>query len=133
MSSNHVDEIEEKTIKIFLSHVKDLEQQEELVIESSDEIMMSCGFTTDKLCMNAGIVEDKPFYGIVLNEAENCQVKYDDDYNSNEHHVELLQQKEFINSMTNGGNIFNGDDIVVSYNKKFAIEENNVEFIFLND
>lgn len=32
-SSEGLDEIEERTIEIFLSHVKDLEQQEDLVIE----------------------------------------------------------------------------------------------------
>jgi len=70
-SSKGLDEIEEKTIEIYLSHVKDLEQKEELVIESSDEVRRSCGFTTDRLCMNVGIAEDKPFYGHVLNEAKN--------------------------------------------------------------
>ena len=52
---------------------------------------MSYGFTIDKLCMNAGIVEDKSFYGNLFNEAENFQVKYADDYLSNEDQVELLQ------------------------------------------
>lgn len=89
-SSEGLDEIEEKPIGIFMSHVKNLEQQEDLVIESSNEIIRSCGFTTDKLCVNAGIIEDKPFYGTALNEAEICQVKYDDDYLSNEDQVELL-------------------------------------------
>jgi len=71
-SSKGLDEIEEKTIEIFLSFVKDLKQKEELVIESSDEVRRSCGFTTDRLCMNASIAEDKPFYGNALNEDENC-------------------------------------------------------------
>ena len=91
--------------------------------------MRSCGFTIDKLCVNAGIAEDKPFYGNVLNEAENFQVKYDDDCLSNEDQVELLQQKEFINSMLNGGNIFSEDEIIMSYDKKFSIEEDNEESI----
>jgi len=42
--SEGLDEIEEKTIEIFLSHVEDLEQQKDLMIESSSEIMRSCGF-----------------------------------------------------------------------------------------
>jgi len=90
-SSEGLDEIEEKTIEIFLSHVEDLEQQQDLVIESTNEIMRSCGFTTDKLCVNAGFAEDKPFYGTILNEVEIFQVKYNDDYLSNEDQVELLQ------------------------------------------
>ena len=60
------------------------------MIESSNEIMRSCGFTTNKLCVNAGIAEDKPSYGTVLNEAEIFQVKYDDDCLSNEYQVKLL-------------------------------------------
>ena len=61
------------------------------MIESSREIMRSCGFTTEKVCMNVGIAEDKPSYGTVLSEPESCQEKYDDDCLSNEDQVELLQ------------------------------------------
>ena len=53
--SEGLDEIEEQTIEIFPSHVKELEQQEDLVIESSSEIMRSSDFKTDKLFVNAGI------------------------------------------------------------------------------
>lgn len=35
--------------------------------------------------------------------------------------------------MLNGGNIFSRDETIISYDKKFAIEENNEELIFLND
>ena len=115
-----------------MSHVKNLEQQEELVIESSNEIMRSCGFTTDKLCVNAGIAEDKPSYRTTLNEAESFQAKYDDDCLSNGDLVELLQQKEFINSLLSGGYIFSRDETVMSYDNKFSIGKNNEELIFLN-
>jgi len=37
--------------------------------------------------MNASIVEDKPFYGTVMNEVESFQAKYDDDCLSNEDQV----------------------------------------------
>jgi len=121
-SSEGLDEIEENGIEIFLSHVKDLERQEDMVIESSNEIMRSCGFTNDKLCVNESIVEDKPFYGTVLNEVESSQAKYDDDCLSNEDQVELLQQKEFINSLLSGGNIFSRDQKIMSSHNEYAIE-----------
>lgn len=94
--------------------------------------MRSCGFTTEKLCVNVGIAKDKPSYGIGLNEVEIFQAKYDDDCLSNEDQVELLQQKDFINSLLSGGHIFSRDEIVMSYDKEFTIHENNEEFIFLN-
>lgn len=91
------------------------------MVESSNEIMRSCGFTTDKVCVNAGIAEDKLVYGTVLNEAESCQAKYDDEFLSNENQVEILQHKDFINSMFSGGNIIDKDETVLTYDKKFSI------------
>ena len=35
--------------------------------------------------------------------------------------------------MLNGGNIFSIDETIVSYGRKFAIEDNNEELIFLNN
>jgi len=84
------------------------------------------------LCVNASIAEDKPSYGIVLSEAESFQPKYDDDCLSNEDQVELLQQKEFINSLVSGGNIFSRDETVMSYDKEFVIGKEKEELIFLN-
>lgn len=102
------------------------------MIESSNKIMRSCGFTTNKLCVNSGIVEEKPFYGTLLNEVESFQVRYDDDCITNEYHVELLQQKEFINSFLSGGNVFSRDETAMSYDKESAIDEDKEELIFLN-
>jgi len=89
--SEGLGEIEENTIEIFLSHVKGLEQEEDLTIELSGEIMRSCSCKTDKLCVNIGIAEDKPSYGTILSEAKSFHAKYDDDCLSNEDQVELLQ------------------------------------------
>lgn len=47
-SSGGLEEAEKRTIEDFLSHVEDLEQQEDLIIESSNDIMRSCGFKIDK-------------------------------------------------------------------------------------
>ena len=65
-----LEEAERKSIEYFLSHVEDLEQQEDLMIESSNETIMSCGSKTDKLCVIAGIAENKPSYGTILGEAK---------------------------------------------------------------
>jgi len=102
------------------------------VIESSNEIMRSHGFTNDKLWVNAGIAEDKPPYGTILNEARIFQVKYDDDCLSNEDQVELLQQKEFINSLLSEGNIFSRDETIISYDKEFVIGKDKEELAFLS-
>jgi len=71
-SHDMLEEAENNTIEDFLSPVKALEQQQDLMTESSNETIRSCCFETDKLCMIAGIVEDKPSFGIVLYETESC-------------------------------------------------------------
>ena len=74
---NHSDvilgETEKKVIEDFLNLVADLGQQEDLMIESSNKTIESCGFKTDKLNVFAGIVEDNQSYGIVLSEAESVR------------------------------------------------------------
>ena len=47
-----------KTIEDFLSHVEDLEQYEDLMIESSNEITRSCCFKTNKLYRKIRIKEN---------------------------------------------------------------------------
>lgn len=84
-----LEETEKKTIEYFLSHIEDFEQREDLMIESSNEIMRYCRFETNKLCVITGIIEDKPSFEIVLNEVASCQAKYDDDCLSNEEQYEL--------------------------------------------
>ena len=81
--------------------------------------MGSYGFTTEKLCVNVGIGEDSSY-----DEAESCQVTYDD-YLSDEDQTELLQQKEFINSLFNERDCFNGDMTVFSDGDEFFINVDN--------
>ena len=102
-SNAMLEEVEMKTIEYFLSPTEELEQKKNLMTKSSNKTIESCGFTTEKLCVNVGILEDKPSNGTVLNEAKICQAKYDDDYLSDEDQIELRQQKEFINSLFNKG------------------------------
>ena len=66
-----LEEDEKKNIEDFHSHVKDLEQQEEyLMNEPPNKTIGSCDFETDNLSVFAGIAEDNPSYGHVLSEVE---------------------------------------------------------------
>ena len=100
-------------------------QQEELMIHSSNETVGSYVFKTDKLCMNVGIDEESSYDDTVYNEAKCCQVKYDE-YLSDEEHIELLQQKEFINSLFGIRDCFNGID------DEFVINADNDKLLLLN-
>ena len=72
-------EAEKKVIEDFLSLVEDLGQQEDLMIESSNKTIESCGFKDDKLNVFAGIVEDNPSHVIVLSEAESYLVRHNEE------------------------------------------------------
>ena len=72
-------ETEKKVIEDFLSLVADLGQQEDLMIESSNNTIESCGFKAEKLNVFAGIVEKNPFYGIVLSEAKSYLVRHNEE------------------------------------------------------
>ena len=54
-SSSILEEAERKDNEYFLSHVEDLEQQEDLMTESSNETIKFCGFETNKLCVMTGV------------------------------------------------------------------------------
>lgn len=107
-----LEEAEEKTIEESLKSIEDLGQQEELMIDSSNETMGYYVFKTDKLCVNAGVDEDSSHDGTVMNEVDCCQVKYDE-YLPDEDQIGLLQQKEFIYSLFYKMDCFNEDMTVV--------------------
>lgn len=73
-----LEEVEKKTIEDFLSLVEDLGQQEDLMIESSNKTIRSCGFEADKLCVTAGVSEDNPSYATVFSGAESCLARHDE-------------------------------------------------------
>jgi len=73
-----LEEAEKKTIEDFLSLVEDLEQQEDLMTESSNKTIRSCGFEVDKLCVIAGIAEDNPSYGTILSGAKSYLASHDE-------------------------------------------------------
>ena len=99
------------------------------MIESLNETVGSYDFKIDKLCVNAGIEEDSSCDETVFSEAENFRAKYDDDYLPDEDQIELLQQKEFINSLFCERNCFNE---VVFNNDQFAINADNDKLFLLN-
>lgn len=106
--------------------MEDLEQQEDVVIKSPNGTMRSYVFTTDKLCVNAGVKEDSSHDGTVMNEVDYCQERYDE-YLSDEEQIELLQQREFINSLFYRRDCFNGAD-----EDKFVINANNDRMLLMN-
>jgi hypothetical protein len=106
-SNSMLEEAEKKGIEYFLSLVEDLEQQEDLMTKSSNKTVGSCGFKTHELCVITSFGEDKPSFGIVLDEVESCKAIYDEECLYEEDKVELLQQKNFIDSLLKEGSISN--------------------------
>ena len=83
--------------------------------------MRSYVFASDKFCMNAGIDGDSSHDGTVMNEADYFQSTYDE-YPSDEDHIVLLQQREFINSLFYKRDFFNEDKTTMSEDDKFGNE-----------
>ena len=102
-----------------------MEQQEELIIDSSNETMRSYVFKAYKLCVNAGLDEDNSCDEASLKGADYFQVKYDE-YLSDEEQIELLQQKEFIYSLFGRRDCFNGVD------DEFVINADDDRLLLLN-
>jgi len=59
--------------------------------------------------------------------------KYDEECLSEEDKIEILQQKEFINSLLNERSIFNGDETVMSCMRDPVIDKEKEELAYLND
>jgi hypothetical protein len=132
-SNSMLEEAEKKGIKYFLSLVEDLEQQEDLMTKSSNKTVGSCGFKIHELCVIRSFGEDKPSFGIILDEVESCKAIYDEECLSEEDKEELLQQKEFTNSLLNERSIFNGDETVMSCMRDPVIEKEKEELAYLNE
>jgi hypothetical protein len=126
--SNHsyfmLEEVEEKGSKNFLSHVKELEQpKKNLMIGPSNETIGSCSFEIDNLSVFSGVVEGSSSFGVVLNEVEDFQTKYDEEILSDEDQAELLQQKKFIDFLLNNGNISEEDETIMSRMEELVVAE----------
>ena len=126
-SSVVLEEAKKKTIDDFLSHVKELEQpKKNLMIGPSNETIGSCSFEIDNLSVFAGVAEGNPSLGVVLNEVEDCQIKYDEDQEN------LLQQKEFIELLLNKGSISEEGETVMSCIKELVFVEGGEQLACLN-
>ena len=132
--SEVLEEADKKTIEDFLSHEEDLEKwQEDLVTRSSNETFGSCDFEIDNLTVFVGVVEGNPSLEIVLNELDNFQAKYNDECRSHEYQVELLQDKEFINSLLSEQSISMEGETVMYHMKEPVIVEEREELAYLID
>lgn len=131
-SNAMLEEAEKKSIESFLGPEKDLEQQEDLMIESSSETVGSCDFEIDNLNVFAGVAENNPSLGVLLKEVENCQAKYDEECLSDEDQDELLQQKKFIDFLLNKGNIPEEDETVMSRVKEPVDVEDVKQLVYIN-
>ena len=85
-----VDNTKKRSIEDLLNHMKDSEQQEDLMTEVSSETIRSYYFKYDNLCMITGFTGDRQSSKIVLNMEESCKVKYDDECLLDEERFELM-------------------------------------------
>ena len=63
--------------------------------EWSNTTIGSYSFETDNLNVIIGYAKDNQSFGTLLCEGESCEVKYDDEWLSDEDKDELLRQKDF--------------------------------------
>ena len=93
-SSEGLEEIKEETIKEFLNHMKDLEQQGDMMVEPSSETTESYILKTDSLCMMVDIVgEEQPFEDI-FREDEDLEAKGDKENFSEEEEFHCIQKEK---------------------------------------
>lgn len=106
----------------FLSFGKDLGlQKEKLVTGSSIVDIGSCDFKIDKFAVLTGIAEDKPSFGVVLDEDELLQEKEGETIMSHvkELAITIDDKKELICLMDKektGGQIFGTPTVVENHN-----------------
>jgi hypothetical protein len=102
------------------------------MIGPSNETIGSCSFEIDNLSVFAGVAEGNPSLGVVLNEVEDCQIKYDEESLSDEDQEQLLQQKKFIDFLLNKGNIPEEDETIMSRMKEPVDVGNMEQLVYLN-
>jgi hypothetical protein len=124
---------EEKDSEDFPSPIQDLEQpKKDLMIGPSNETIGCCSFEIDNLSVFAGVAEGNPSPGVVLNEVEDCQIKYDEESLSDEDKEELFQQKKFIDFLLKKGNIPEEDETMMSRMKEPVDVGNTKQLVYLN-
>ena len=77
-----------------------LEQQEDLVTESSNKTIRSCDFKTDNVNVLAIYAEDNLYFEVVLSEVGGWPTRCDEECLAGRDKDEVLQQKETENSLS---------------------------------
>ena len=67
-----------------------------------------------------------------MSEVGGCQTRYDEECLSEEDKDDLLQQKEFINSLCNKGSNFNRDEVVMLHEMKLVLDKEKHKLPYLN-
>jgi hypothetical protein len=128
-----LEKAEEKESEDFLSPIQNLEQpKKDLMIGPSNETIGSCSFEIDNLSVFAVVAEGNPSLGVVLNEVEDCQIKFDEKSLSDEDQEELLQQKKFIDFLLNKGSILEEDETIMSRMKEIVDVGTMEQLVYLN-
>ena len=97
-----------------------------------NETIGSCDFKIDHLNVLAGYAEENLSFGVVLSEVGGCQARYDEECLPEEDKDDLLQHKEFINSLFNEGSNFNRDEVVMLHEMKLFLDKDKKKFPYLN-
>ena len=100
--------------------------------KSLNETIGSCDFKIDSLNVLVGYTEDNLSFGFVFSEVEGCQARYDEECLSKEDMDELLQQKEFINSLFNEGGNLNRNEVVMFHEMKLVFYKDKKKLPYLN-
>ena len=66
-----------RSVEDLMNHMKDSEQQGDMMIDASSETTRSYVFKTDSLCMIAGIAEEKQPFEDVFRIDEDLEIKGD--------------------------------------------------------
>lgn len=86
-----------RSVEDLMDYCHSLEQFEDMMTTKADEAMKPCVFKSYSLCMFAGCVEDDGQSGeSVTKMNRTLEVKYDEEYLSEEEGADLLWQKELI-------------------------------------
>ena len=92
--SEGLEEIEEETIKEFLNHMNNLEQQGDMMVEPSSETIGSYIFKTNSLCMMVDIAGEKQPFEDIFRGDEDLEAKGDKENFSEEEEIDYIQKEK---------------------------------------
>ena len=85
----------------LMNHMKDLEQEGDVMTKASSETTRSYAFKTDSLCMIAGIAREKKPFEDVSRVDEDLEVKGDKENFLEEEEFDQMQQEESMDELLN--------------------------------